>query len=180
MIIARIQIEEAIKRMNLIEYTNENGKSFPILKNKIQYNPKAGKDVLIELFMNACEEIPEGANGMPSPQEAVLPDEIVLLYNALVDGEGVVVTKETVLSTSTNKNIFGHRIKSQSAKIDELLITGATLTYEEIVNKTGCQYARLSPYIKYLETDKGAVFLKTRTGDKKSIIHIKLESWPGK
>ncbi|MDO8722807.1 MAG: DUF4268 domain-containing protein [Syntrophales bacterium] len=60
---------------------------------------------------------------------------------------------ENVHQSSIKWNAFGHRTGSQAAKIDELLLEGATLS--AVASAIGSTIGRVKGHIRHLEKDKG-------------------------
>ena len=87
---------------------------------------------------------------------ALLP--ILFTREYLAEIEKAITEKDIKPSPSSKWNRFGHRIGSQAAKIDDLLLEGASLA--SIAVAIGSTMGRVKGHIRHLENKKGITVTK--------------------
>ncbi|MCG6536565.1 MAG: DUF4268 domain-containing protein, partial [Syntrophales bacterium LBB04] len=96
---------------------------------------------------------------------------ILFTREYLVEIEKALAEKDQESPPSSKWNRFGHRIGSQAAKIDDLLLDGASLA--SIAVAIGSTMGRVKGHIRHLENEKGITVAKVG-----SIYKILAESIP--
>jgi len=93
------------------------------------------------------------------PRMRILWDDAISLLPSLftrdylTEIEKAITEKDIKTSPSAKWNQFGHRIGSQAAKIDDLLLEGASL--KSIAVATGSTIGRVKAHIRHLRNEKG-------------------------
>ena len=100
---------------------------------------------------------------------SILP--VLFTREYLVEIEKALAEKDQKSSASSKWNRFGHRIGSQAAKIDDLLLEGASLA--SIAVAISSTIGRVKGHIRHLENEKGIPVIK-----KGSIYKIQPEDIP--
>jgi len=150
-------LKKMAKALNEATY-GEEGASF--LEKKLK-TIAVSKAALAIAFDKAIRDIDDEITGE-------LPEEIIDFYNANfseVAGEEPTPEptekKETKAPAEkkakkvTELSVFGHKLGSQAATLDDLLNTGKPITLEDLSKKSGRSLLGVKGHIKHLTQDKG-------------------------
>ena len=130
------------------------------------------KEVMVSDFMAAIEGVEPG-----SDEEKKIPAEVIKLYNDFVDviedkkvGLDVPEKGETPAPVSdkkgvkgkAEKSVYGHRLGSESAAIDDALKTGGKngVTIKEIAEQTKLSVGRIKGHLAHLKKTGKAILIE--------------------